>query len=83
VVTASRLLIAVSASSIAAVDETITIPRFRLLVVLRESGNVPELADHLGMTQATKQRRKGNRQNSGKNATRKANPIGRSAGSSE
>lgn len=55
IVTASRLLIAVSASSIAAVDETITIPQFRALVVLRESGplNVTELADDLGVQPST------------------------------
>ncbi|MFL6141135.1 MAG: MarR family winged helix-turn-helix transcriptional regulator [Labedaea sp.] len=40
VLTASRLLIAVSARSIAAVDDTITIPQFRLLVVLHARGPV-------------------------------------------
>lgn len=36
--TASRLLVAVSTRSIAAVDESITIPQFRLLVVLSSRG---------------------------------------------
>ncbi|WP_236790894.1 MarR family winged helix-turn-helix transcriptional regulator [Amycolatopsis sp. GM8] len=40
VLTASRLLVAVSARSIAAVDESITIPQFRLLVVLDSRGPV-------------------------------------------
>ncbi len=55
VLTASRLLIAVSASSIAAVDETITIPQFRLLVVLRTRGAMKQavLAEHLGVNPST------------------------------
>ncbi|HEX3588375.1 MAG TPA: MarR family transcriptional regulator [Pseudonocardiaceae bacterium] len=38
VLTASRLLVAVSARSIAAVDDSITIPQFRMLVVLNALG---------------------------------------------
>ncbi len=38
--TTSRLLVAVSARSIAAVDETITIPQFRTLVILSTRGSV-------------------------------------------
>lgn len=55
VLTASRLLIAVSASSIAAVDEAITIPQFRLLVVLHTSGpmKLSDLADRLGVNPST------------------------------
>jgi DNA-binding MarR family transcriptional regulator len=55
VLTASRLLIAVSASSIAAVDESITIPQFRLLVVLhtRAPMKLSILADHLGVNPST------------------------------
>jgi len=51
VLTASRLLIAVSARSIATVDETITIAQFRLLVVLRMRGPVKltSLAEHLSV----------------------------------
>ncbi len=58
VLTASRLLIAVSASSIAAVDESITIPQFRLLVVLRTRGalNLSVLAEHLGVNPSTTNR---------------------------
>ena len=39
-VTASRLLVAISAHSIARVDETITIPQFRTLVILSTRGPV-------------------------------------------
>jgi DNA-binding MarR family transcriptional regulator len=55
VLTASRLLIAVSASSIASVDESITIPQFRLLVVLHSRGpmKLSILADHLGVNPST------------------------------
>lgn len=51
VLTASRLLIGVSATSISAVDESITIPQFRMLVVLRTEGPVKlsTLAEHLGV----------------------------------
>jgi DNA-binding MarR family transcriptional regulator len=38
--TASRLLVAVSARSIAVVDDTITIPQFRTLVILANRGSV-------------------------------------------
>ncbi|GFG76122.1 MarR family transcriptional regulator [Mycobacterium botniense] len=38
--TASRLLVAISARSIALVDETITIPQFRTLVILSNRGPV-------------------------------------------
>ncbi|HEX5407033.1 MAG TPA: MarR family transcriptional regulator [Pseudonocardiaceae bacterium] len=55
VLTASRLLIAVSASSIASVDESITVPQFRLLVVLHGRGpmKLSILADHLGVNPST------------------------------
>lgn len=38
ILTASRLLVAVSARSLAAVEEAITLPQFRLLVVLSSQG---------------------------------------------
>lgn len=38
--TASRLLVAISAQSIANVDETLTIPQFRTLVILSTRGPV-------------------------------------------
>lgn len=38
VLTASRLLVAVSARSLAAVEETITLPQFRMLVLLDSRG---------------------------------------------
>jgi len=49
--TASRLLVAISAHSIALVDENITIPQFRTLVILSNSGpiNLATLATLLGV----------------------------------
>jgi DNA-binding MarR family transcriptional regulator len=49
--TASRLLVAISAHSIARVDETITIPQFRALVILSNRGpmNLATLAGALGV----------------------------------
>lgn len=55
VLTASRLLMAVSARSISAVDEAVTFPQFRLLVVLHTRGPIKltTLADHLGVNPST------------------------------
>jgi DNA-binding MarR family transcriptional regulator len=55
VLTASRLLVAVSARSIAAVDDSITLAQFRLLVVLSTRGavNLSMLADQLGVNPST------------------------------
>jgi DNA-binding MarR family transcriptional regulator len=52
---ASRLLVAVSARSIAAADESITLPQYRLLVVLSSRGplKLATLADHLGVNPST------------------------------
>ena len=49
--TASRLLVAISAHSIARVDENITIPQFRTLVILSNRGpiNLATLATLLGV----------------------------------
>ena len=49
--TASRLLVAISARSIGQVDETITIPQFRTLVILSNQGpiNLATLAGLLGV----------------------------------
>lgn len=49
--TASRLLVAMSAHSIAQVDESITIPQFRTLVILSTQGpiNLATLATLLGV----------------------------------
>lgn len=51
----SRLLVAVSARSIAAVHESISLPQFRLLVVLSTRGQrkVAELAEALGVNPST------------------------------
>jgi DNA-binding MarR family transcriptional regulator len=55
VLTASRLLVAVSARSLAAVDESITLPQFRMLVVLSGRGplKVTSLADFLAVNPST------------------------------
>lgn len=49
--TASRLLVAISAHSIAQVDDTITVPQFRTLVILSNRGsvNLATLAGLLGV----------------------------------
>lgn len=53
--TASRLLIGVSARSIASVDDSITLPQYRLLVVLYNFGplKLATLAEHLGVNPST------------------------------
>jgi DNA-binding MarR family transcriptional regulator len=55
VLTASRLLVAVSARSMAAVDESITMPQFRMLVVLDMHGplKLTRLAEYLAVTPST------------------------------
>ncbi|HET9142459.1 MarR family transcriptional regulator [Actinophytocola sp.] len=55
VLTASRLLVAVSARSIAAVDDSITLPQFRLLVVLHARGQqkIAGIAENLGVNPST------------------------------
>ena len=55
VLTASRLLVAVSARSIGSVDDSITIPQFRLLVVLDSRGPLKPttLAEHLAVNPST------------------------------
>ncbi|CAM3825188.1 MarR family winged helix-turn-helix transcriptional regulator [Kibdelosporangium persicum] len=55
VLAASRLLVTVSARSIAAVDDTITIPQFRLLVVLGSEGpqKLTSVAQALGVNPST------------------------------
>lgn len=52
---ASRLLLAISARSIAEVDETITFPQFRTLVILSNEGpiNLATLAQLLGVQPST------------------------------
>jgi DNA-binding MarR family transcriptional regulator len=55
VLTASRLLLAISARSIAAVEESVTLPQFRLLVVLDTQGplKLSALAEQLGVNPST------------------------------
>ncbi|MFI2347118.1 MarR family winged helix-turn-helix transcriptional regulator [Streptomyces sp. NPDC019443] len=58
VLTASRLLVAVSARSLAAVEDRVTLPQFRLLVVLSTHGSAKlvVLADRLGVNPSTAMR---------------------------
>jgi MarR family len=55
VLTASRVLVAVSARSIVSVDESITIPQLRLLVVLDSRGplKLTTFAEHLAVNPST------------------------------
>lgn len=58
VLTASRLLVAVAARSLATVEDSITLPQFRMLVVLSTHGpsKLVALADHLGVQPSTAMR---------------------------
>ncbi|WAL99508.1 MarR family winged helix-turn-helix transcriptional regulator [Streptomyces sp. Je 1-369] len=58
VLTASRLLIAVSARSLAQVEERVTLPQFRMLVVLSTRGatKLVTLAEHLQVAPSTAMR---------------------------
>lgn len=58
VLTASRLLVAVSARSLAEVEERVTLPQFRMLVVLHTRGatKLVALADLLGVAPSTAMR---------------------------
>lgn len=55
VLTASRLLVAVSARSVAAVGESLTLPQFRMLVLLSGRGplKLATIADLLGVNPST------------------------------
>jgi DNA-binding MarR family transcriptional regulator len=58
VLTASRLLLAVSARSLAEVAESLTLPQLRMLVVLRTRGpmNISRLGGHLDVIPSTAMR---------------------------
>jgi DNA-binding MarR family transcriptional regulator len=58
VLTASRLLVAVSARSLALVEDTLTLPQFRMLVVLDARGalSLTRLAEHLAVNPSTAMR---------------------------
>lgn len=58
VLTASRLLVAVSARSLAAIEGRVTLPQFRMLVVLSNHGSAKlvVLADRLGVNPSTAMR---------------------------
>ncbi|MFI7387253.1 MarR family winged helix-turn-helix transcriptional regulator [Streptomyces sp. NPDC049813] len=58
VLTASRLLMAVSARSLAEVEDRVTLPQFRMLVVLSSRGatKLVELAEVLGVAPSTAMR---------------------------
>jgi DNA-binding MarR family transcriptional regulator len=55
VVTASRLLVAVAARSLAAVEDAVTLPQFRLMVVLGTRGELKlaAVAEHLAVNPST------------------------------
>jgi DNA-binding MarR family transcriptional regulator len=54
-VTASRLLVAIAARSLAAVEESLTLPQFRMLVVLDAQGpsSLARMAEHLDVNPST------------------------------
>lgn len=58
VLTASRLLVAISARSLAAIEEHVTLPQFRMLVVLAVHGamKLATLAGHLAVNPSTAMR---------------------------
>ncbi len=58
VLTASRLLVAISARSLASVEESLTLPQFRMLVVLETRGamNISRLGEHLDVIPSTAMR---------------------------
>lgn len=58
VLTASRLLVAISARSLAAVEERVTLPQFRMLVVLANDGEMKliTLAERLAVNPSTAMR---------------------------
>src|SRR5690348_6450142 len=58
VLTASRLLVAISARSLAAVEERVTLPQFRMLVVLAGAGEMKliTLAERLAVNPSTAMR---------------------------
>jgi DNA-binding MarR family transcriptional regulator len=55
VLTASRLLVAISARSLSAVEETVTLPQFRLLVIISAHGpmKLVALAERLAVNPST------------------------------
>ncbi len=58
VLTASRLLMAVSARSLTAVEDALTLPQFRMLVLLDSRGamNISRLGEHLDVQPSTAMR---------------------------
>ena len=78
VLTASRLLVAVSARSLAAAGEKVTLPQFRLLVMLasRRDLKLAALAEALAVTPSTALRMV-DRLSAAKLVTRRINPVNR------
>ncbi|MEU9731485.1 MarR family transcriptional regulator [Streptomyces sp. NPDC048002] len=78
VLTASRLLVAVSARSLAEVEERVTLPQFRMLVVLHSRGatKLVALAELLGVAPSTAMRMV-DRLIAGGLADRQTNPANR------
>jgi DNA-binding MarR family transcriptional regulator len=78
VLTVSRLLVAVSARSLAAVEERVTLPQFRLLVVLAGAGETKlvTLAERLAVNPSTAMRMV-DRLTAAGLAVRRVNPVNR------
>jgi DNA-binding MarR family transcriptional regulator len=78
VLTASRLLVAVSARSLAATEEKVTLPQFRMLVVLasRSESKLAALAEALAVNPSTALRMV-DRLSAAGLVTRRANPVNR------
>jgi DNA-binding MarR family transcriptional regulator len=78
VLTASRLLVAISARSLAAAEERVTLPQFRMLVVLagRSDSKLAGLAEALAVNPSTALRMV-DRLSAAKLVTRRVNPANR------
>ncbi len=78
VLTASRLLVAISARSLAAAEERVTLPQFRMLVVLagRSDSKLAGLAEALAVNPSTAVRMV-DRLSAAKLVTRRVNPANR------
>jgi DNA-binding MarR family transcriptional regulator len=78
VLTVSRLLVAISARSLAAVEERVTLPQFRMLVVLAGAGETKlvTLADQLAVNPSTALRMVGRLTSAGL-TRRRVNPANR------
>ena len=78
VLTASRLLVAISARSLACVGERVTLPQFRMLVILAGQGDTKlvTLAERLGVNPSTAMRM-ADRLVAARLVSRRTNPVNR------